>query len=64
MKKYNHVNELASELEAQGFIKDRDISIPADVDPEAGCLHDSNGNTLYSYPMFKAYYISNNTQPC
>jgi len=58
MKKYNSVFELEAELITQGFIKDRDITIPADVDPEAGCLHDKDGHTLYSYPMFKAFYIT------
>ena len=56
MTKYTSVYQLASELDAQGFIKDLDIAIPADIDPEAGCLHCSDG-TLYSYPMFNTYYI-------
>lgn len=57
MKKYNHVNELAWELEVEGFLKDKDITIPADSDPEESCLHDQYGNTLYSYPKYKTYYI-------
>lgn len=64
MKRYNSVFELAAELDAKGFIKDRDISIPADEspygDPNAGCLHCADG-TLYSYPKFNTYYISLNT---
>ena len=60
MKRYNSVYELAAELEAQGFIKDRDISIPSDEssdgDPNAGCLRCEDG-VLYSYPKFNAYYI-------
>lgn len=60
MKRYNSVFELAAELDAQGFIKDRDIFIPSDDspdgDPDAGCLQCDDG-TLYSYPAFKAYYI-------
>lgn len=62
MKRYNHVNELASELNAAGFIKDRDISIPADSDPEAGCLTDKEGNQLHSFPAYKSYYILWNNQ--
>lgn len=63
MKRYNSVFELAAELDAKGFIKDRDITIPADEspngDPNAGCLHCPDG-TLYSYPKFNTYYISLN----
>lgn len=56
MKRYTSVFELAAELDAKGFIRDRDITIPADGDPNEGCLRCDDG-TLYSYPAFKAYYI-------
>ena len=55
MKRYNSVFELAAELDAQGFIKDRDITIPADAGPESS-LHCKDGS-LYAYPAYKAYYI-------
>lgn len=56
MKRYNSVFELAAELDAQGFIRDRNITIPADGDPDEGCLSCSDGQ-LHSYPKYKAYYI-------
>lgn len=56
MKRYNSVFELAAELDAQGFIRDRDINIPADGGPNESCLCCDDG-TLHSYPAYKAYYI-------
>lgn len=56
MKRYNSVFELAAELDVQGFIRDRDIYIPANSDQNFGCLHCKDG-ILYSYPAYKAYYI-------
>lgn len=56
MKRYNSVFELATELDAKGFIRNRDIAIPANGDPEEGCLSCSDG-TLHSYPKYNAYYI-------
>ncbi len=63
MKKYSSVFELETELIAQGCIKDRDVAILPNSDPEEGCLTDSAGNTLYSYPAYKAYYIHLANQP-
>jgi hypothetical protein len=56
MKKYNSVYELAAELDAQGFTKDKNVTIPADGDPDQGCLSCDDG-MLHSYPTYKAYYI-------
>lgn len=56
MKKYYSVYELAAELDAAGYIKDRDITIPADSDPDEGCLTCADGQ-LHSFPMYKTYYI-------
>jgi hypothetical protein len=56
MKKYKSVFELAAELDAQGFIRDRDVFIPADGDFDEGCLSCNDG-MLHSYPAYKAYYI-------
>lgn len=56
MKRYNSVFEFAAELDAQGFVKDRGITIPADSDPEEGCLRCNDGE-LHSFPKYKAYYI-------
>jgi hypothetical protein len=56
MKKYYSVFELAAELDSQGFTKDKDVTIPADSDPDAGCLSCDDG-ALYSYPKYKAYFI-------
>lgn len=55
MKRYTSVFELAAELDAQGYERDKDISIPKEG-PDDGCLHCEDG-TLYSYPDYKAYYI-------
>ena len=60
MKRYTSVYELAAELDAQGLTRDKDIAIPADSDPEEGCLHCDDG-TLYSYPSYGAYYIHEKT---
>ena len=56
MTRYNSVFELAAELDAKGFIRDRDVTIPADGDPEESCLSADDG-TLYCYPKYKVYYI-------
>jgi hypothetical protein len=56
MKKYNSVFERAAELDALGFVRDKDVTIPAHSDPDEGCLSCDDG-TLYSYPTYKAYYI-------
>lgn len=62
MNKYTSVYELAAELDAQGFIKDRDITIPADSDPDEGCLSCKDGQ-LHSFPKYKTYYIILNNRP-
>jgi hypothetical protein len=54
MKKYNSVFELAAELDAQGFERDKNIFIPADS--EDGCLHCEDGS-LYEYPEYTTYHI-------
>lgn len=56
MKRYTSVYELAAELDADGFVRDRDITIPADSDPDEGCLSCADG-TLHSFPKYKSYYI-------
>lgn len=56
MKRYTSIYELAAELDAQGLIRDRDIAIPADSDPEEAFLSCDDG-TLSSYPSYNAYYI-------
>lgn len=55
MKRYISVFEYAAELDAQGFERDKDISIEKEG-PNDGCLHCVDG-TLYSYPDHLAYYI-------
>lgn len=56
MKKYNSVFELGAELDAEGFVKDNDVFIPADSDPEEFTLSCNDGQ-LNGYPKYKAYFI-------
>jgi hypothetical protein len=57
MKKYNHVNELAQELNEQGFEKDKDVTCMHGDSGSMGSLSDSHGNQLISCDDCKRYYI-------
>lgn len=55
--RYNQVNELAAELNNQGFEKDKDISCHHGDSGSMASLRDSEGNLLVSCDECKMYYI-------
>lgn len=55
MKKYASIFELATELDAQGFTRGKDIFIWSDG-PDDSSIHCQDG-TLYCYPDYKTYYL-------
>jgi hypothetical protein len=55
MKRYSSVFDLAKELDAKGYTKDKNVNIPAGVEPDS--LSDDKDNQIIFYDDYKAYYI-------
>ena len=57
MKRYTSVFDLEKELVEKGYVKNKNVTIPANGDPDETFVNDREGNNLHYYPKFKAYFI-------